>query len=138
MPRSLGAFLLFFSLFSSSSIAQQGGGQSSATEIPARVGSDAMIVDLLQQSHDLDKQAPLRLQPFLLRMQAGQVAELRPDLAREWANELFQLASQQKGQEAPAHRVLQCRFWCGWIPIERSNCYMRWRQAMPRPAAIWK
>ncbi|HVH85412.1 MAG TPA: hypothetical protein VM912_01720 [Terriglobales bacterium] len=102
MRRSLSVFLLCVSLFSSSSIAQQGGGQSLASGMPPRVGSDATIVDLLQQSHDLDKQAPLRLQPFLLRMQAGQVAELRPDLAREWANELFQLASQQKGQERAA------------------------------------
>ena len=97
MRHSLRAFLVAFLLFCNTSIAQQGTGQSSA--LPARIGSEALIVDLLQQSHDLNRQAPLRLQSSLLQVQAHIAAELRPDLGRLWANELFQLASEQKGQE---------------------------------------
>ena len=96
MRHSLCAFLSFLFLLNTS-IAHQGGGQSSG--LPPRVGSEALIVDLLQQSHDLNKEAPPHLQSFLLHMQANLAAEVRPDLGREWANELFQLASQQKGQE---------------------------------------
>lgn len=99
MRHSLRPLLAFLFLLSTS-LTQQGSGQSSG--LPPRVGSEALIVDLLQQSHDLNKQAPLHLQPFLLRMQANLAAELRPDLGREWANELFQFASQQKGQERAA------------------------------------
>ena len=99
MPRSLGVLLLSFTLLSSISTAQQGGGQAVGPGGPARAGSEAMIVALLQQSHDLDKQVPLQFQAFLLRMEAEHVAELRPALGREWANELFLLASQEKGQQ---------------------------------------
>jgi hypothetical protein len=99
LPGSLGVLLLSFTLLSNISTAQQGGGQAVGSGGPARIGSEAMIVDLLQQSHDLDKQVPLQFQAFLLRMQAEQVAELRPDLGREWANELFLLASQEKGRQ---------------------------------------
>jgi hypothetical protein len=99
MPHSLAVLLLSFSLLSGTSTAQQVGGQSAALPRPARVGSDAAIVDLLQQSHDLDEQAPGGPHVFLLRMQIEQVMEPRPDLGREWANELFRLASQEKGQE---------------------------------------
>ena len=96
MRHSLRALLAFLFLLNTS-IGQQGSGQSSG--LPPRVGSEALIIELLQQSHDLNKQAPLHLQSFLLRMQANLAAEVRPDLGREWANELFQLAPQQKGQE---------------------------------------
>jgi hypothetical protein len=71
------------------------GGQSAATPRPARVGSEVAIVDLLQQSHDLDKQGPGGSHLYLLRMQTEQVLKLRPDLARAWANELFVLAQKE-------------------------------------------
>ena len=99
MRHSLGAFLSFLFLLNTS-IAQLGSGQSSG--LPPRVGSEGLIVDLLQQSHDLNKQAPLRLQSSLLQVQAHIAAEVRPDLGRLWADELFQFTSQQKGQERAA------------------------------------
>ncbi|HKU27098.1 MAG TPA: hypothetical protein VJQ54_16605 [Candidatus Sulfotelmatobacter sp.] len=100
MQRSLGTFLLFsLILIPNLSTAQPGGGQTFRSAPPARIGSAVTIVSLLEQSHDLDKQVPLQFRMFLLRMQVEQVAELRPDLGRDWANELFLLASQEKGQQ---------------------------------------
>jgi hypothetical protein len=95
MPHSLAVLLLSSSLLSGTSPAQQVGGQSAATPRPARVGSEVAIVDLLQQSHDLDKQGPGGSHLYLLRMQTEQVLKLRPDLARAWANELFVLAQKE-------------------------------------------
>jgi hypothetical protein len=99
LPRSLGVLLLSFTLLSNIQQLNKAEVRLSGSGGPARVGSEAMIVALLQQSHDLDKQVPLQFQAFLLRMQAEHVAELRPALAREWANELFLLASQEKGRQ---------------------------------------
>jgi hypothetical protein len=55
---------------------------------------------LLQQSHDISQQLPVRVRLMnLLPRQAELVSELRPDLGREWANELFALSSQAKGPQ---------------------------------------
>ena len=99
MPRSLGVFLLSFTLLSNIQQLNKAEVRLSGQEGLRVSGPRPMIVALLQQSHDLDKQVPLQFQAFLLRMQAEQVAELRPALGREWANELFLLASQEKGQQ---------------------------------------
>ena len=63
-------------------------------------GADAAILRLLQQSHDLGQQLPVssRLMNLLPR-QVEMVSRLRPDLGREWANELFTLSFQTKGAQ---------------------------------------
>src|SRR5579859_5381537 len=86
-------------LASSGSAQLESGVQLPGPGIRPRVGSPDAILDLLQQSHQLDPLLPLGMRHFLLRMQAQTAADLRPELARDWANELFQLSAQAKGTE---------------------------------------
>jgi hypothetical protein len=67
--------------------------QSSET----RASSDTTIINLLQQSHDIAQQFAVSRRIELLKRQAEMVSGLRPDLGREWANELSALSSQSKG-----------------------------------------
>src|SRR5215470_14924920 len=101
MRRFLSAFLLSFVLVPHILTAQQGGAQPARLGVPARIGSDAAIVDLLQQSHELNRLLPFQEQTMLLSMQARLVADVRPDLGREWVNELFSLSLQAKPEERP-------------------------------------
>jgi len=64
-----------------------------------RDGSDATIMSLLQQSHDLAQQLAVPMRTNLLMRQAQMVSQSRPDLAREWANELLTLSAQIKGAQ---------------------------------------
>jgi len=105
MRRFLGPFILLFAFLAKTSIAQQGGARPPDMGPRPHVGSDAAIVDLLQQSHDLDRPLPLQEQVFLLRMQAGMVAEFRPDLGREWANELFLGPRRRRESNVPRYRT---------------------------------
>lgn len=91
--------LPFFVLLPSFSSAQQGAALSQQSGMPPRMGSDAAIISLLQQSHDINQQLPFRAQTSLLQTQIRMVSEVRPDLGREWASELFSLSSQAKGAE---------------------------------------
>src|SRR5579864_4024813 len=72
--------------------------QSPVPGIPPSVGSPDAIIDLLQQSHDLDTLLSPRMRAPLLRMQAQTAANVSPALALAWANELFQLSAQEKGR----------------------------------------
>ncbi|HWC17756.1 MAG TPA: hypothetical protein VG498_12120 [Terriglobales bacterium] len=85
---------LFFVLgvFTGSSFTQQSGIPVSGI----REGSFATVASLLQQSHELNSQFPLQEQLSLLRQQAQMASEVQPELARQWANELFLLAGQEK------------------------------------------
>ena len=100
MRRPFCAVLASFLFFSSLLKAQEAKSQSSESGTPSRRATDATIVGLLQQSHDLGQQlpVPVRLMSLLPR-QAEVVSQLRPDLGREWASELFALSSQAKGPQ---------------------------------------
>ncbi len=76
--------------------------KSRSSESPAISTSDAnaTILGLLLESHNLGRQLPVSSR--LMNLFAGQaetVSRLRPDLGREWANELFTLSLQTKGAE---------------------------------------
>ncbi len=89
----LASFVLAFNLLA----AQENKSQSSEFSVAPR-GDDTLAISLLQQSHDLGQQLPVPVRLMnLLPRQAERASRLRPDLAREWANELLILASQAKG-----------------------------------------
>ena len=73
--------------------------QSSESGTISPGGADATIRKLLQQSHDLDQQLPVWDRATLLSRQTEMVSRLRPDLGRDWADELFRLSSQMKGED---------------------------------------
>src|SRR4029077_10201010 len=97
MLRALCTVLVSFVLVTNLSEAQETKSQSSESRgVPP--GDNTMAISLLQQSHDLAQQLPVpaRLMNLLPR-QAELASRLRPDLGREWANELLTLSSQAKG-----------------------------------------
>jgi hypothetical protein len=100
MLRPLCTILASFLLASNLLEAQDSKSQSSESAVLATSGADAAILRLLQQSHDLGQQLPVssRLMNLLPR-QVEMVSRLRPDLGREWANELFSLSFQTKGAQ---------------------------------------
>ena len=64
--------------------------------------SDASTsLSLVQQSHDLDNLLPPSMRVWVLSRQAEMASQLKPDLGREWANELFALSLQVKGSRRP-------------------------------------
>jgi hypothetical protein len=100
MRRTLCTLLASFVLITSLLKAQASKSQSSESGVPSTSGADATIIRLLQQSHDLGQQLPVPvLLMNLLPRQADAVSQLRPDLGREWASELFTLSSQAKGPQ---------------------------------------
>lgn len=100
MRRPLCMILASLVLASNLLRAQDKKSQSYESAVLATSGADAAILGLLQQSHDLGQQLPVssRLMNLLPR-QAEMVSRLRPDLGREWANELFTLSLQTKGAQ---------------------------------------
>lgn len=66
---------------------------------PAASPENGAILNLLQQSHDSGEQLPASARANLLPRQAQMAAELKPDLGRAWANELFTLSLQLKGNQ---------------------------------------
>src|ERR1700687_2174825 len=100
MRRPLCTVLASFVLVTNLLEAQEGKSQSSESAVVSTSGTNATILRLLQQSHDLGRQLPVssRLMNVLPR-QAEMVSRLRPDLGREWANELFTLSFQTKGAQ---------------------------------------
>src|SRR5882762_218218 len=87
------SFVLAFNLLA----AQETKSQSSEFSV-APGGDNTLAISLLQQSHDLCQQLPVPVRLMnLLPRQAERASRLRPDLAREWANELLILTSQAKG-----------------------------------------
>jgi len=100
MRRPLCTILASFVLVTNLLGAQESKSQSSESGLVSLVHGDVTMLRLLQQSHDLGQQLPVsdRLMN-LLRRQAEMVSRLRPDLGREWANELFTLSFQTKGAQ---------------------------------------
>src|SRR5712691_11669333 len=66
---------------------------------PAVRQENSIAVSLLEQSHDVSRQLPLGTRLFLLQRQVQMVSQWRPDLAQEWANEMFTLSFEAKGTE---------------------------------------
>jgi hypothetical protein len=99
MRRPLCALLVALALVASLAQARQSQSQSSESGVPSAGGADSKIISLLQESHEQDRQLPLRTRLSLLRQQAGMISQLRADLGREWANELLTLSFQTKGNE---------------------------------------
>jgi hypothetical protein len=98
--RPLCTLLASFVLFTSLLKAQESKSQSFESGVLSTSGIDATIIRLLQQSHDLGQQLPMPVRLMnLLPRQAEAVSQLRPDLGREWASELFTLSSQAKGPQ---------------------------------------
>ena len=99
MRRSRCTILALFVLATSSLEAQESKSQSSESAALS-TGGDATVLRLLQESHDLGQQLPVSSRLMnLLAPQVEMVSRLRPDLGREWANELFTLSFQTKGTQ---------------------------------------
>lgn len=99
MRRSRYTILALFVLATRSLEAQESKSQSSASAALS-TGGDATVLRLLQESHDLCQQLPVGLRLMnVLRRETEMISRLRPDLGREWANELFTLSFQMKGTQ---------------------------------------
>jgi hypothetical protein len=98
MRRPLCTVLAWSMLLANLLEAQERKPQSSESGVLS-TGGDATIISLLQQSHDLDPQLPVSLRLKFLSQQAQMISQLRTDLGREWANELFTLSFQTKGDQ---------------------------------------
>jgi hypothetical protein len=99
MRRPLCTILASFVLVTNLLGALESKSQSSESGVVSPGGADATILRLLQQSHDLDHQLPMSERLDVLPKQAQMVLQLRADLGREWANELFTLSFQAKGDQ---------------------------------------
>lgn len=100
MRRPLRTMLLSFLFVSILLEAQERKPQDPQSGTLSTSGSDATVVSLLEESHALSQQLPVLLRLMdLLPRQAEMVSRLRPDLAQEWANELFTLSAQAKGNQ---------------------------------------
>jgi hypothetical protein len=75
-----------------------------------------MIVSLVQQSYDLDPHVPVWLRLSLLTEQAQMASQLRPDLGRDWANELFELSFQTKGAQRSSVQITAMGLLIGLDP----------------------
>ena len=99
MRRPLCTILASFVLATNLLGAQESKPQSSESGAISPGGADATILKILQQSHALDQQLPVWDRATLLSRQAEMVSRLRPDLGRDWANELFTLSPQTKRED---------------------------------------
>ncbi len=99
MRRPLCTVLVSFVLVTSLLEAQESKSQSSETGVPSSVGDDAQVMSFLQQSHDINQRLPVRARFYLLTQQAQLASQMRVDLGRAWANELFTLSFQLKGDQ---------------------------------------
>jgi hypothetical protein len=99
LRRSLCTILASFVLTTNLLEAQDSKSKSSESAMVSTSGANAMILSLLQQSHDLDHLLPMSECLEVLPKQAQMVSQLRADLGREWANELFTLSFQAKGDQ---------------------------------------
>lgn len=100
MRRPLCAILASFLLAPCFLQAQDTKSQFSESRPLSTARADSTILDLLQQSHDLGQQLPVSFRVMnLLPEQAQMVSRLRPDLGRQWANELFDLSFQMQGAQ---------------------------------------
>ena len=98
MRQPLGMFLASFVLATNLLEAQDSKVQSSESVALSNGGTDVTLLTLLQRSHDVSQQLPVSARVMeLLPRQAEMVSQIRPDLGREWATELFTLSFQTKG-----------------------------------------
>lgn len=91
MPRQV-ILLVWFALFASSSKAQVNSRQ------PNSATGNSTVVSFLQQSHDLDAQFNLGTRVYLLQRQAEMMSRMDAELGQTWADELFGLSLQTKGE----------------------------------------
>src|SRR5437016_6886731 len=99
MRRPLCTLLVSFGLVTNLLETQESKSQSPETGVRSIVGDDAQIMSLLQQSHDINQQLPVSARFYLLTQQAQLASQMRADLGRAWANELFTLSLQAKGDQ---------------------------------------
>lgn len=78
--------------------AQENSQQPGSTTSSLQHGSNSMVVNLLQQSHDLNPQFSLSTRVYLLERQAQMMSQVNADLSRAWAEELLALSLQTKGE----------------------------------------
>src|SRR5713226_10616678 len=97
MRRPLCTVLASFVLVTNLVEAQENKSHSSESGVLSTGGADTTSISRLQQSHDLVQQLPVPVRLKVLSRQAQMVSQLRADLGREWANELFTLSFQTKG-----------------------------------------
>jgi hypothetical protein len=98
MRRPLCTFFVSFVLFTNLLEAQESKTQSPEAGTHT-VGDDAEVMSLLQQSHDINQQLPVRARFYLLTQQALLASQMRIDLGRAWANELFTLSFETNGDK---------------------------------------
>ena len=99
MLRPLSTVLVSLVLATNALEAQENKSQSSETRAQSSASNDVQVVSFLQQSHDINQQLPVRARFYLLTQQAQLASQLRVDLGRAWANELFTLSFQVNGDE---------------------------------------
>jgi hypothetical protein len=100
MRRSPCTIIVLFVLATNFLEAQESKYQFSESAALSTSDANATILRLLQESHNLVRQLPVSSP--LINLFAGQaemVSRLRPDLGREWANEVFTLSFQTKADE---------------------------------------
>jgi hypothetical protein len=99
MRPPLATLLISLTFLTGLSNAQQNQSPSSESGTSSTHTNDSMTVSLLEQSHEQNPQMPLRMRLSALEQQAQMASRIRPDLAREWADELFTLSFQVEGNE---------------------------------------
>ena len=98
MRRSVVLLLALSFLFASVSEAQENSQQPTSAASPSLEISNSKAVTFLQQSHDLNPQFNLGTRIYLLQRQAEAVSRADTELGRAWAQELFALSRQTKGE----------------------------------------
>lgn len=96
MRSTLSALLLSMLLVPSPSWAQRCSFPPPTAGAATSPACEATFISLLQQSHDVAQQLPTEDRLYFLSQQLRMVSPFSVDLAREWATELFTLASQVK------------------------------------------
>jgi hypothetical protein len=100
MRLPLSTVLVSFLLVANLSQTQEKKSQSSDPPASTSDG-EPITLRLLRESHDLGQQLPASVRAVdLLPRQIDLASQLRPELGRDWANELFLLSSQVKGRAA--------------------------------------
>lgn len=97
MQRPVALLLTFLALPTAFLKAQENSQQPSGTGSSLSHGSYTMVVNLLQQSHDLNPQFNLPTRIYLLERQADAMSGLDAALGEAWAQELLALAAQTRG-----------------------------------------
>lgn len=97
MQRSVILSLVLFVALPSLSKPQENSRQTNGTRNGSPEGSNSTVVNLLEQSHDLNPQFDLGVRINLLQRQAEAMSRADWELGQAWAQELLALARQTKG-----------------------------------------